>query len=175
MPGLEDLFVGLPFAVVGGTAAASYMPKRFTDDIDVLWRAADLPSARQLLRAAGAEPVGPLSLPVTPLQIRGEAWLLRDGVALDVRWSPAPWVDRAIAGAVPDPAGLPIIGLPFLVLMKLDASRSIDLGDLTRMLGGASDADLTSVRDAIATYLPDAASDLESLIYLGRLEFESPE
>lgn len=51
------------------------------------------------------------------------------------------------------------------------ASRGIDIGDLTRMLGAADEADLEEVRRVIRTHLSDAEGDLESLIQLGRLEY----
>ena len=54
--------------------------------------------------------------------------------------------------------------------MKLQASRGIDMGDLTRMLGGADKTALELVRKTVKTYLPDAVEDLESLIVLGKLE-----
>nr|MDQ2687163.1 hypothetical protein [Armatimonadota bacterium] len=68
------------------------------------------------------------------------------------------------------PDGLPIIALPYLALMKMRASRGIDIGDLTRMLGGADEDSLEQTRRVIGKYLPDGMEDLESLILLGRLE-----
>ena len=58
--------------------------------------------------------------------------------------------------------------------MKMKASRSQDIADLTRMLGGADENALEEVRKAIKTYLPDAVEDLESFIYLGKLEYRNP-
>jgi len=58
--------------------------------------------------------------------------------------------------------------------MKLQASRSQDVGDLARMLGQADEEALAAVRDLIAHENPADLEDLESLIYLGRLEFEQP-
>ncbi len=59
-------------------------------------------------------------------------------------------------------------------MAKLIASRTIDIADVSRMLGAASDADLAEVRAAVAENLPGAGDDLEQLIVLGRLEYESP-
>lgn len=58
--------------------------------------------------------------------------------------------------------------------MKIDASRSVDLGDLTRMLGLASDEDLEAVRHAVGRYAPDDRDDLETMIYLGKKEMQFP-
>ncbi len=54
--------------------------------------------------------------------------------------------------------------------MKLEASRSQDLTDVTRMLGWADENTLDSVRRVIKTYMPNVMEDLESLIVLGKLE-----
>jgi hypothetical protein len=54
--------------------------------------------------------------------------------------------------------------------MKLDASRTRDLSDISRMLGLASDRELDEVRRTIERYDSNSAEDLESLILLGKLE-----
>ena len=66
--------------------------------------------------------------------------------------------------------GLPIIDLPYLVLMKLMAGRSQDIADISRMLGCAENLQLQAVRSVINLYLPSAVDDLESLVILGKLE-----
>jgi hypothetical protein len=48
------------------------------------------------------------------------------------------------------------------------------MGDLGRMLGGADENALEEIRKTIKIYLPDAVEDLESLIYLGKLEYSNP-
>ena len=80
------------------------------------------------------------------------------------------WLDEALAHPRSDPAGYPVIDLPYLVLMKMESNRSIDLGDLGRLLGLASEPDLERVRRAVQQYSPQDSEDLESLIYLGKLE-----
>lgn len=57
--------------------------------------------------------------------------------------------------------------------MKIRASRGIDIGDLGRMLGAADDAALNKTRGVIRRYLPDGVEDLESLIFLGKLEYQN--
>lgn len=66
-----------------------------------------------------------------------------------------------------------MLALPYLVLMKLASSRLQDTADLSRMLGLASEEELTRVRAAVARYAPQEADDMESLIYLGRLELSA--
>ena len=54
--------------------------------------------------------------------------------------------------------------------MKLQASCSQDLADISRMLRGADEVMLDSVRSTVQVYFPDALEDLNSLIELGQLE-----
>jgi hypothetical protein len=56
--------------------------------------------------------------------------------------------------------------------MKLQSGRTLDIGDLTRMLGLANEADLNAVREVVRQYDPDALDDVESMIVLGRLEMQ---
>ena len=68
---------------------------------------------------------------------------------------------------------MPIIALPYLILMKLSASRTQDLADVSRMLGLAEEKELGEIRKIVKTYLPTAEEDLESLIAVGKLEIEN--
>lgn len=70
-------------------------------------------------------------------------------------------------------ADLPVLGLPYLVLMKLTAMRSQDWADVSRMLGLATEADLEEVRDVVRRYSPEDVEDLEALIMLGQREVQS--
>lgn len=152
-----------PFVVVGGIATRLYMPERITDKIEILVLTEDADNIYRELAETGSMKVGELS-------IGGSSWQLPDGSILDVIESQQPWVAGAIANPNTAPDNLPIIGLPYLIVMKLQASRGIDMGDLTRMLGGADRRALDLIRKTVKTYLPDAVEDLESLIVLGKLE-----
>ena len=152
-----------PFVVIGGIATRLYMPERMTEKIEILVLTEDADNIYRELAEAGSIKVGELS-------IGGSSWQLPDGSILDVLESQQPWVAVAIANPNTAPDNLPIIGLPYLIIMKLQASRGIDMGDLTRMLGGADKTALELVRKTVKTYLPDAVEDLESLIVLGKLE-----
>ena len=152
-----------PFVVIGGIATRLYMPERMTEKIEILVLTEDADNIYRELAEAGSMKVGELS-------IGGSSWQLPDGSILDVIESQQPWVAVAIANPNTAPDNLPIIGLPYLIIMKLQASRGIDMGDLTRMLGGADKTALELVRKTVKTYLPDAVEDLESLIVLGKLE-----
>ena len=63
--------------------------------------------------------------------------------------------------------------LPYLVMIKLRRGSLVDLGDLGRLVGCADAQALTAVRAVIAHYAPEDSADLESLIYLGKLEVDN--
>jgi len=149
--------------IVGGVTTRAYMPERTTKDLGVLIRQEDEDKVLDCLRSAGYQIVSRLSAP---------GWMVRspEGVEIDVLLGNAAWLDEALAHPRLDPAGYPVIDLPYLVLMKLEASRSMDVGDLSRMLGLASEHDLDRVRQIVQQYFPQDVQDLESLIYLGKLE-----
>jgi hypothetical protein len=165
---LQRLIRDTPFVVVGGVATRLYMPERSTLDIDVLVRAVDLPKLEHELGRAGAQKLGDLS-------IGGSSWRLPDGTVLDVIASSAPWVEPALAQPRQGPEGLPYADLPYLILLKLQASRAQDLADVSRMLGAADPQAIERVRAAVQRHLPEAAEDLESLIALGKLELSGSE
>jgi hypothetical protein len=95
---------------------------------------------------------------------------LSEAQLLDVLEGKDDWVHTAIQHPNSSPDGLPIIRLPYLVLMKLLAGRSQDLADISRMLGGATEVQLINVKQVIGQYLPSALEDIGSLIILGKLE-----
>jgi hypothetical protein len=161
---LNRIIQKTPFAVVGGVATRLYMPERMTLDIDILVSSQDAPGLYQELNEASGQQIGLLT-------IGGSSWQLPDGTVLDVIESSEAWVTQAVQNPNIDPTGLPIVALPYLVLMKLQASRAQDIADLSRMLGGADEALLEQVRTVVRTYMDDAAEDLESLIMLGKLEY----
>ncbi|WP_204106180.1 MULTISPECIES: hypothetical protein [Spirulina sp. CCY15215] len=160
---LKAIIKRAPFVIVGGVATRLYMPERMTLDLDILILERDAPLVYQDLELGGSQQIGKLSIP-------GSQWKLSDETSLDVLESREVWAEKAIANPQYSPDGLPIIPLPYLILMKLQASRTQDLADVSRMLGSATESNLEEVRKAIATYLPSAKEDLESLIVLGQLE-----
>lgn len=157
-----------PYVIVGGVATALYMPRRLTLDVDLLVTANDAPLLYQELLAAGWVREGSLS-------VGGTTWRAPDGGKVDVLESRERWVRTAIEHPNRAPTGEPVIGLPYLVLMKLAASRGQDLADISRMLGTADEALLAQVRAVVQRERPDDSTDLESLIVLGQLELRQPE
>jgi hypothetical protein len=86
-----------------------------------------------------------------------------------------PWLEEAFRNVIKDAAGYPTIGLPYLILLKMEAQRTQDWADVSRMLGWASDADLEAVRSVFRRFPPEDIEDLESLIFIGRQERGSPD
>ncbi|MBM4032843.1 MAG: hypothetical protein FJ291_13795 [Planctomycetes bacterium] len=164
-PDLAPALGSIEWAVTGAAAARLYMPERATRDLDVVIRFEDGPRARERLRLAGLSYQGELA-------IGGSSWRTRDGFPVDVVECREPWVGQALKEAQSnrDSQGLPVLPMPYLVLMKFQAGRVQDLADVTRILGQAGDEALTSVRAIFAQWLPDGLEDLEGLIELGRLE-----
>ncbi|MDJ1178033.1 hypothetical protein PJF56_04065 [Roseofilum sp. BLCC_M91] len=168
MTNLKTIILQAPFVIVEGIATRLYMPERNTLDLDILILSEDALLVYQDLERAKSRRIGNLSIP-------GSQWQLSDGTSLDVIESTTSWATEAIANPNYAPDGLPIIALPYLVLMKLTASRSQDLADISRMMGGTEESQLQEVRRIVQVYLPSAAEDLESLITLGKLERETDE
>lgn len=164
-PDLSGVLGPIPWCVVGAVATRHYMPERATVDLDVAVAITDAATAEERLRAAGFEPMGRLT-------IGGSSWRVPGGGVLDLLVLREPWAGEALAAAAGnrDLQGLPIIPLPYLVIMKLDASRHQDVADLARMLGQASEERLSEVRKAVRRWRPDDAEDLEAIIASGRWE-----
>ncbi|NET60361.1 MAG: hypothetical protein F6K47_30720 [Symploca sp. SIO2E6] len=160
---LNQIIKQASFVVVGGVATRLYMPERMTLDLDILVKSEDAELVYEDLEQARSQKISELS-------IAGSQWQLLDGTSLDVLEVNDAWATEAIANPNYAPDGLPIVDLPYLVLMKLIAGRSQDLADISRMLGGTPDWQLEQVRRVIGEYLDSAIEDLESLIMLGKLE-----
>ncbi|HEV2108699.1 MAG TPA: hypothetical protein VGR16_10595 [Thermomicrobiales bacterium] len=156
-----------PFVIVDGVATALYMPQRVMLDLDLLVIPADEPQLAEEMRQAGGIHQGTLT-------VGGSSWQFPAGSRLDVLAPAEPWVEAAVSSPNRAPTGLPVIALPYLVLMKLASGRAQDIADLSRMLGQADPSLRASVREAVATFRPEDMEDLESLIILGDLELQEP-
>ena len=167
-PDLTSILSPIRWAVVGAVATRLYMPERMTQDLDIVIRTVDSSQVRQKLTEAGFIYQGELS-------IGGSSWTAPNGELIDILEGADVWWTEAIADAQAnrDGQGLPIIPLPYLVLIKLRAGRVQDIADATRMLGQAGEATLDAVRMLFAQHAPEDMQDLESLIELGRLELQS--
>jgi hypothetical protein len=173
---MESLFGDVPAAVVGGVATRAYSPERKTKDIDVLVDHERYGEAVGGLPSLGWRADGTLSFPNSLLGLYGSAWL-KDGQKLDVLATHQPWADEALSQKAYDQTGLRVIGLPYLVMMKIDSARGIDQGDLTRMLGLLDEADVERVVAVVQRHYgdPRGAEDVRQYAMLGKLEYWTPE
>ncbi len=166
-PDLREILKGINWVLIGGVATRAYMAERMTKDMDVLVHRTDADAAMARFKQAGFRVLSRLAVP---------GFLLHspEGVEVDVLFGNYPWLREALTDPGYDAAGFPVIALQYLVLMKLTAQRAQDFADVSRMLGWASDEKLENVRAVVARYSPEDLEDLESLIYLGRMEREMP-
>ena len=167
-PDLRAVLEGIPWAITGGGAPRAYMPERATLDLDIVVLRRDCRAVWERLRDAGYQVAQALDAPYFVARSP-------EGVEVDVICADFPWLSQALASPHSDPAGYPVLALPYLILMKLRANRGVDIGDMTRMLGLASEQQLQAVREAVSRHSPEDLEDLESLIILGKREMEPPE
>lgn len=106
------------------------------------------------------------------LAVGGLCWRTPQGFPVDVVECREAWFAQALRQAQDnrDPQGLPVLSLPFLVLMKFQAGLVQGLADVTRMLGEADGGALGAVRALFAQWLPGELDDPEGLIEPGCLE-----
>ncbi len=73
-----------------------------------------------------------------------------------------------------DPAGAPVFGRPYLILLKLQAGRTQDLADVQRLLAHVPRSERDSMRQLVRRFQPDLVEDYDSLCMLAGLEFGPP-
>ena len=67
------------------------------------------------------------------------------------------------------PEGLPIIDLPYLLILKLSATRAVDISDIVGMLQHASDAEKQRIRQTIETHRSDLLEDFDQFNAIAQL------
>jgi len=162
-PDLRPILKGIDWAIVGGVATRAYMPERMTKDLDILIHERDSKEVVARLEKANYQVSSRLSIP-------GVIMLSPQGVEVDVLFGRQPWLGQAFRNVTKDAAGYPTIGLPYLILLKMEAQRAQDWADVSRMLGWASDSDLDAIRAVFRRFALQDVDDLESLIFIGRQE-----
>lgn len=162
-PDFRETLRNYRWVVVGGVATRAFMPERVTKDLDILVHARDGEDVIVELENIGYQRISRLAVP-------GALMRSPDGVEVDVIFGNYVWLDEALDNPTTDPAGLPVLDLPFLIAMKMDSGRVRDLGDVTTMIGWNSESEINRVREVIKRYFPDELPDLESMILLGQLE-----
>ena len=98
-------------------------------------------------------------------------WESPERVPVDLIALPDVWAETALAEAANNLGsdGMPVLPLPYLVLLKMDATRPQDVADGERMLAAASPEQRDEVRTAIRRWAPRLSDDLESTIAMAKL------
>jgi hypothetical protein len=148
---IEEIFQGQPVCFIGAHAVAAYAPERMTKDVDCFTTSSAYELAIRLLLVAGYRKDGDLNFPTTALGLFGSRWIPEHGGRpIDLISTEQVWGFEAFRETAQyTREGDRVTPLAYLVLMKLDAARSIDQGDLSRMLGRLSDAELDTVATVI--------------------------
>jgi hypothetical protein len=139
----------LRYVIVGGMAAAYYQPARFTEDIDLMVLAEVSTTIEQALSQAGWIQLGIISF-------GGSSWQSPNGELIDLLHAPdQSWVSAALDFPITTPEGLPVIDLPYLLILKLAATRAVDISDIVGMLQQANESEKQRIRQIIATHRHD--------------------
>lgn len=176
---IPKILRGFEIMLVDAHAAAAYAPPRQTKDVDCLIAHEHYAEAEGLLRDDGWTKTSDLAFFGSRLGLYGGAWhKLSTDDDIDVLASPQAWAAEAfLATSSFDRSGTRVLGLPYLVLMKIDSARGIDQADLTRMLGRLDGDAVEEIVRTIERQYDDsqAAEDVRQYAALGRWEYESEE
>lgn len=147
------------YAVAGGLAVGVYAPERATQDLDLV-----------IVTSKGIEEKF-LKLGYTlkgKLAIGGMIWEMTDGREIDLLdISDRPWAKIALNEAQFHRfIGFPVLPLPYLILMKLEASRMQDVADISRLVKYADEHARNQIREAVRKYRPQDLEDLEQIIQI---------
>lgn len=154
---LAEQLSSIDYAVAGGMAVGVYSPERATQDIDLV--IVSLKAIEDCFEKLGYSRVGTLS-------IGGTTWKMKDGREIDVLdISDRPWAEKALKETYAI-YGFPVIPLPYLILMKLEASRLQDIADISRMVKYADEESRSKIREVVKRYRPEDLDDLEQIIQI---------
>jgi hypothetical protein len=165
LPDLSMILGSIHWVLIGGLALRAYMPERLTFDIDILVHERDSPAVRTAFLASGFVLVGELS--IGGFSVRTTT----TSAPIDVITRSDSWLDTALAAPARDSAGYPVLGRPFLILLKLEAGRTQDLADVQRLLAYTAPEERASIRTLVVAEQPELVEDYDSLCILADLEF----
>jgi hypothetical protein len=169
IPDLHRILSPVAWVLVGGLALRAYIAERMTLDIDILIHERDAEAARRAFLGAGYHVTEQLS--IGGFSVQGAD---PDEPPIDVLTRADPWLDAALAHPAADPAGYPVLGRPYLILLKLQAGRTQDLADVQRLLAHVPRSERDSMRRLVLRFQPDLVEDYDLLYLLADLEFSPP-
>jgi hypothetical protein len=164
LPDLRQILGPLPWVLVGGVALRAYMPERATHDIDILLHQRD--SARACAALAGSGYT--ITTHNTAVRISAEQ---AGALPIDIHLEWQEWLDPALAAPSSDAAGYPVLGRPYLMLLKLQAGSLQDLTDVQRMLRDTPLPERVTTRALVANLDPALGKEFDALIALAEYEF----
>jgi hypothetical protein len=169
IPALQRILSSVPWVLAGDLALRAYIPERMTQDVAILVHERDAEATRVALVKAGYHVTGQLSIGGFSVQLDDPAM-----PPIDVLTRADAWLDAALAQHVADPAGYPVLGRPYLILLKLQAGRTQDLADVQRLLARVPQPERESMRQLVFRFAPELVEDYDSLCALADLEFGTP-
>ncbi|GAB4442735.1 MAG: hypothetical protein OHK0015_41790 [Chloroflexi bacterium OHK40] len=169
VPDLATMLGSIRWVIVGGLALRAYIPERMTLDVDILVHERDAGQARQAFLAAGYHVIAELTIGGFTVQPLGA-----ETPVIDIITRADNWLDQALLTPGHDPAGYPVLGRPYLTLMKLQAGRTQDLADVQRLIASAPAAERAITRELVLRESPELVEDFDALCTLADLEFGPP-
>ncbi|MGH7233882.1 MAG: hypothetical protein ACREF7_00345, partial [Candidatus Saccharimonadales bacterium] len=150
----SNIFKDIPHAIIGGVAANTYMAPRTTDDMDFGILPKDAKIVHERLQANGWTCIKELAM-VLDSNLQGTLWRSSDGDSWDIIEMGYDWAPLALQEVQrKDVGSVPILGAPYLVLMKLIVARSKDTSDLQRILGNLPQGEWAKTLKLVMKYLP---------------------
>lgn len=161
IPDLQHMLAPIRWVLIDGLALRAYIPERMTLDIDILIHERNAEVARAAMLKAGYHVTAQLS--IGGFSVQGG-----DPTAppIDILTRADAWLDTALAQPVADPAGYPVLGRPYLILLKLQAGRTQDLADVQRLLAHVPQPQRKAIRQIVLCYASDLVEDYDSLCTL---------
>lgn len=170
LPDLHTILAGIHWVITNDIALRAYIPERMTQDVDILVHERDTTNVQRAFVTAGYTLVAQLSIGGFTIKPPVE-----EDMPIDVLTRTDPWLDRALVAPAYDSAGYPVLGRPYLLLMKLQAGRTQDLADAQRLLAFTSTQERQDMRKRVERYSPELVEDYDSLVTLADLEFGPPD
>ena len=162
-PQLGPVLQNIAWVWAGDSAMRAYMVERVIQRAAVLLHERDAAYAEQCFEAVGYQMV--------PAKRRAFMAVQRaEEMAIDVYGWNDQWVDGVLQAPEYDAAGLAVLQLPYLIVMKLHDADLQDLADIGRMLSQASADECAEVEAVVAQLNPEYSQELSQLLIIAENE-----